>query len=427
MLIFSKIENKLITKHFFASDIIILYFYKFTLFSSFTAYSQKSIIFIEILKEMQQRIYDEVLLEKLKTNKLLLIKGPKGSGKSAYISSLIERFSSVKIIDCDNKKIQRQLKNVSVEELKNLFGEEQFVVLKEAQSIEKLQEIIELILFGKDFTNSVVLSCSFDPILVDELLEALKMEGAIITLYPPLFQELANEIGIVNFDKELPQRLVYGNYPQVIHSENPEETLQELVEQTIFTHLNPSERINKGFKLRRLLQYVAFELGNPLSYNAIGEYAELDNETVERYIDLLVRSYVLIRVPSYFNDHKYELKKTHTFYFLDNGVRNALIKNFNGFDLRVDVDQLWRNWLIAEKIKWNSTLKNEVNYYFWRTHTKQHVDFIEVIDNTIFAYKSIWDKRKKPKFPTSFKTYYPDANLHALNRTTYWGFLSKKK
>jgi hypothetical protein len=176
-----------------------------------------------------------------------------------------------------------------------------------------------------------------------------------------------------------------------------------------------------------MLQFISFSLGEPLSYLAIGEYAGLDNETVERYVELLERAYVLISVPSFYNDNKYELKKTHTFYFLDNGVRNALIRNFNNIDLRIDLDKLWKNWLIAEKIKWNSYLKSPIKYYFWRTHTKQQIDFIEIQDGKIAAYKTLWDKRKKPKFPLSFSTYYPEASLHALNRSTYWGFLSKKK
>ena len=107
-------------------------------------------------------------------------------------------------------------------------------------------------------------------------------------------------------------------------------------------------------------------------------------------------------------------------------VDSTIIRNFNEIDLRNDVDLLWKNWLIAERIKWNSQNNNELTYYFWRTNTKQQMDFIELKDNKVSAYKSIWDKRKKPKFPLSFKTAYPEAATHALNRSTYWGFLSKK-
>jgi predicted AAA+ superfamily ATPase len=147
---------------------------------------------------------------------------------------------------------------------------------------------------------------------------------------------------------------------------------------------------------------------------------------VERYIDLLEKAFILKKIPSYFNYHRYELKKTHIVYFMDNGFRNAIIKNFHPLDLRNDVDALWKNWLIAERIKWNDFNANTSNYYFWRTHTRLQMDFIEEKAGQIMAYKSIWDKRGKPKFPLSFKKYYPEAGQFALNRSTYWGFLSKK-
>lgn len=376
---------------------------------------------------MTQRIYDSTIIEKLKSNKIIVVKGPKSSQKSNYLANLIDTFSTVTQVNCEDKKVKNIFKTMDVKSLRELFGKERFVVLKEAQSVEQLQALIELILFENQFANSFVLSCSFDPILAEGLIEALKANDAIVTIYPPMFQELANKIGIVQFDKELDKRLIYGNFPQILQSENPETELNAIIDKTIFTSLNPSERINKGDKLRKMLQYISFELGEPLSYNAIGEYAGLDNETVERYVNLLERSFVLIRIPSFYQGNKYELKKTHTFYFLDNGVRNALIKNFNNLDLRVDIDKLWKNWLIAERIKWNSYLNTNVRYYFWRTHTRQHIDFMEVSETQITAFKSLWDKRKKPKFPASFTEYYPNVSLHALNRSTYWAFLTKKK
>ena len=202
--------------------------------------------------------------------------------------------------------------------------------------------------------------------------------------------------------------------------------MNQLVKDAIFTQLNPNERINKGPKLLKMLQILAFEIGQAISYNDVGLRCGLDNETVERYIELLEKAFLLKKIPCYFNNNTYELKKTHTVYFLDNGIRNAIIKNFHGFDLRNDIDALWKNWLIAERIKWNDYNGLKVNYYFWKTHTKQQMDFIEERAGKLMAYKSLWDKRKKPKFPASFKKYYPEAGLFALNRTTYWGFLSKK-
>lgn len=374
-----------------------------------------------------KRLYDPKLIEKLKTTRLILIKGPRNSQKSTYISSLIETFSSYHLLDCENRKEKKRLESISKEELFHDFEEKKFVIFKEAQSLKNLQSLVESILFDQTNIKSIVLTCSFDPVLDDDFLSILKNNQAIFTIYPPFFQEIANEIGIVKFDQELEKHLIFGNYLQVLNSENPIEILKQIIDSTIFTQFNQNDRINKEENLQKMLQFMAFKLGEPLSYNEIGYYAGLDNETVERYIDLLERTFILVRIPSFYNGHKYELKKTHIFYFIDNGVRNALINSFNPSDLRIDLEPLWNNWLMAERIKWNSFLEKEVKYFFWRTHTKQQVELIEQSGDEILAYKSLLDKRKKPKFPKSFTEYYPQARTSALNRSTYWAFLSKKK
>ena len=181
----------------------------------------------------------------------------------------------------------------------------------------------------------------------------------------------------------------------------------------------------------RMLQLLAFNVGEPISYNDIGERSGLDNETVERYIQLFEDAFVLIKLPSYFNDNRYELKKTHCVYFQDNGIRNALISNFNSTSLRNDMNDLWRNYMISERIKWirMNNLKKKV--YFWRTHTRQQMDFVEVGRDQIMAYKSDpkmigWEKRKNVKIPKSFTDFYPNIKTSILNKSTYWNFLTRK-
>lgn len=375
---------------------------------------------------MIPRMIQEQVKNHLLNNKILILMGSKGVGKKKLILDAIEDTSEVLIFDANNKKVQKELIFINPQELIEKLEGKEYVLIEDAQYLCDLQQIIETILFGEENT-SLILTCSFEPLLDDILKEALHLQGLILNLYPPLFQEIANQMGIVEFDKTLPERLVFGNYPEVIlDQENKADFLMDLVEKAIFTNLSPNERINKGEKLMKMLQILAFEVGEAISYNDVGFRCGLDNETVERYIDLLQKAFILIKIPTYYNGHKYELKKAHTVYFYDNGIRNAIIRNFNEIDLRNDVDVLWKNWLIAERIKWNVQNGNELTYYFWRTNTKQHMDFIEVKGDQISAYKSLWDKRKKPKFPLSFKTAYPQAATHALNRSTYWGFLSKK-
>lgn len=375
---------------------------------------------------MIDRILQQKVKQHIENNKILVLLGPKSVGKNQLVRQCIADQSTILQLDGNSKVVKKSLENPTESTLKAIFGTHKYIVIDDAQYLLHLQTIIEEVLF-QDYPINLILNCSFEPILDDVLREVLQMQGLELRLYPLLFQELAQIQGIVEFDKNITQRLIYGNYPQVIENPaNASHFLIQLLEEAIFTNLSPNERINKSDKLLKMLQALAFQLGEPISYNDIGFKAGLDNETVERYIELLEKACILIKIPSYYNGHKYELKKTHCVYFVDNGIRNAIIRNFNDFELRNDHDVLWKNWLISERIKWNQSQENTCQYAFWRTHTKQQMDFLEIRGDKVTAYKSIWDKRKKPKFPASFKTAYPDATLFALNRATYWGFLSKK-
>ncbi len=329
------------------------------------------------------------------------------------------------VIDLSNKKNQRRFEAFTSTDLQELSENIQVFVLHEAQYLDSLQELIEQIL-SDELKVTLVLTCSFEPKIDEVLREVLQMQGLELLIYPPTFYELAQHFTLPEEEKQLENRLIFGMYPAVVENfTQAQEELNALLEEVIFTQLGVNDRINKKDQLKRMLQIVAFNTGMPISYNEIGEKCGLDNETVERYVRLLENAFLLIKLPSLFNNMRYELKKSHLFYFVDNGIRNALIQNFNPPELRMDLEQLWRNWLIAERIKWNNLHGKQANYYFWRTHTNQMVDFIEKDEAITAAYKCHWEK-KKPKIPALFTSYYPEVKVHLLNRKTYWGFLTKK-
>lgn len=376
---------------------------------------------------MIPRIQFLQLKENIANNRIILLTGPRKVGKrTAVLNCLDELNYSAIEFNVSDKKIKKQFEQISVESLKEIFQNSRFVVIHEAQYLEKLQDIIEILLSG-EINTTLILCCSYEPLIDEVLREVLQIQGLEINLLPTTFYELAQKNTLPEEEKLLEQRLIYGNYPAVTEDlEHAELTLREMVNEVIFTNLGVTDRINKGDKLLRMLQIISFNIGEPISYNEIGEKCDLDNETVERYIDLLERSFILIRIPTYYNEHRYELKKSHVIYFVDNGIRNVLISNFNPLFLRNDIDQLWRNWLISERIKWNKLNGKIADYRFWRTHTKQTMDFIEIHESKIAAYKSSWEKKKKIKFPASFLEAYPTITNHTLNRSTYWGFLTKK-
>jgi predicted AAA+ superfamily ATPase len=376
---------------------------------------------------MITRIQFTQLKENIASNKLVLLTGPRQVGKRTAVQQALSDLSQVAVeFDASNKKVKKLFEIVNVKNLTINFNGSKFVVIHEAQYLENLQDMIELVLSG-EINSTLILCCSYEPMIDEVLREVLQMQGLELTLLPTTFYELAQKNSLPEEEKLLEQRLIYGNYPAVTEDiENAELSLREMVQEVIFTNLGVSDRINKGDKLVRMLQIISFNIGEPISYNEIAEKCGLDNETVERYVDLLVRSFILLRIPTYYNGHRYELKKTHVIYFVDNGIRNVLISNFNPMFLRNDIDQLWRNWLISKRIKWNRLNGKTAEYKFWRTHTRQSMDFIEIDGQKIAAYKSSWEKKKKVKFPAAFTEAYPTISTHTLNRSTYWGFLTKK-
>jgi predicted AAA+ superfamily ATPase len=376
---------------------------------------------------MIPRIQYTSIKEKIFNNRLLMLSGPRAVGKKEMVQQILTQENQAFLeLNAAKKSVKKMFDEVNESVLKNVFGDHRFVILQEAQYVDKLQLIIEEILSG-NFDVTLIMTCSYEPVMDEILKEVLQLQELEVYIMPPSFYELAQHNGLPVEESLLEKRLIYGNYPSVVSDlEFAEPKLRELVEQVVFTNLGVTDRINKGDKLMRMLQILAFEVGDAISYNDIGERCGLDNETVERYIDLLEKSFVLIKLPSFFNNHRYELKKSHAIYFVDNGIRNVLINNFNPMLLRNDWDQIWKNWIISEKIKWNRLNNKQVETYFWKTHTKQMMDYIEVIDGKVSAYKTSWEKRKKLKIPASFTAAYPFATTHGLNRSTYWGFLTKK-
>lgn len=370
---------------------------------------------------MIPRLLTDTFISKLKESRFLLVQGPRNCGKETFISqAVLSLDQSLYYIDCDEENLDLESR------MNSLPGDHQVVVLNEAQYITDFNALIDSILRGK-FDQTIIASCSFRPLLDDDFLEALKIERMLFTLFAPTFYEAANHFGLPNEERLLEERLIFGNYPAVLADLGfAEVKLKTLIDDVLETHPGPKDRMNKADKLRRLMQLLAFGIGEPLTYNDLGERCGLDNETVERYIRLLEEAFVVIKLPSFNTEQRYELRKSHCFYFYDNGIRNALISNFNSPDLRNDMVELWKNYLIAERIKWVRMNGATGEFYFWRTHTRQQIDLIEKHDQKIRGFKMDWEKRKKVRIPKHFTTLYPEIKVSVIQRNSYWNYLSRK-
>ncbi len=384
----------------------------------------------EILIEKQiERQQKKQAIHALEEAKVLLIQGPKGINKTAFALEVIHHFQGeVNLLERRDYRDLEKDATLDLETwLKNQTQDTPFLILKNAEYIGKLQELMEVVLMS-ELDVKVILICSFAPILDELLIEALEGSGLIINLSPFSFYELAQVKGMGTLEKELEERLVFGSYPSIItNPENAETVLMDLVDHTLVSQLGANDRINKKKELIAVLKILAFEMGEIISFNDIGMRSNLDNETVERYVELFEKAFLLYRIPAYYGGNKYEMKKGVSIYFADNGIRNALINNFNSMEWRNDATQLWRNWLFVEKMKWNRNLGKRVDYYTWKTHTKQSVDCLEIENGKMRAYQTSWTKKKNVRFPAGFTKNYPDAETFQLNRSTYWSFLTSKK
>jgi predicted AAA+ superfamily ATPase len=207
---------------------------------------------------------------------------------------------------------------------------------------------------------------------------------------------------------------------------NPSDANDLLIQLTnsyLFKDILIYKDIRRSDDLNKLLTAVALQVGNEVSYNELSRIVGMDKETVERYLDLLEKVFVIFRLPAFCRNLRQELKKSRKIYFYDNGIRNALINNFQPLALRNDVGALWENFLISERKKYNEYKQFHAKTYFWRTHTMQKIDYIEEHDGKLFAYEFKWNENRKAKFPVIFSTVYPENEFSVVNRLNYLDFV----
>ena len=375
-----------------------------------------------------KRVYEDSFKSQLQSNRILLLSGPPKVGKVAFIEKCLEELElNFETIDFRNDKIRKKFDKLTSDELRWYFNQHPFFVLGDAQLFDSLQAVLDDVL-TENIKSTFILCCAFEPPIVHELKEALKWEGLEFYFPAKTYYELTQEFGMVTEEQRIEQRLIFGSYPLLADlPENGSELLTQITDEILAsTKLGADDRVNKKDAMIRILQTAAHLIGQPISYNQIAERAGVDNETAERYLKLFEKAHLLFLLPSFHSEQKYELKKTHLIYFTDNGIRNGIIRNFNPLNMRMDEDLLWKNWLISERIKWNRINGKKSDYFFWRSHTRQQLDFIEMQENSKQAYKFSLEKKKILKESPLFKSYYPDVIFKTVNRSTYLTFLTRK-
>lgn len=369
-----------------------------------------------------QRGIAERVESKLFKGKAIIIYGPRRVGKTTFIKELQTRYPDSKYLDCDELDIREGLQNKTSTELKNFIGTSKLVLIDEAQRVENIGLTLKLLVDNYPETQIIATgSSSFE--LANKILEPLTGRFFEFHMYPFSLGELANNTSTIVVKRELEKRIVYGTYPDaaLVPDEEAKEAIKNIAKAYLFKDILAFQDIRNPEVLEKLLQALALQVGNEVSYNELGEITGLDKNTVSHYIQLLEKAFIVFRLGPLSRNIRNELKKLRKIYFYDTGLRNAIIRNFNPLHLRQDKGALWENFLISERMKYNQIQNRDCNTYFWRTHSQQEVDYIEDIDGKILGFEFKW-KEKKYTPPKIFIEAY-DTNVECITPANIDKFL----
>lgn len=370
---------------------------------------------------MIERTLYQLIQKRLDDKRIIIVLGPRRVGKTTLLN--LFRTEDTLYLNGDDPDTRNILSDKNTAYYKNLIGDRNRLIVDEAQRIENIGLTLKQIVDNIP-TVKVLVTGSSSLELSDSIKEPLTGRKWEFNLFPLSAVELMNHFGDLEEKRMLEQRLIYGTYPDVVTNPGDAyEVLQELTDSYLYKDILTLENIRKPGKLETLVQAIAFQLGNEVSYKELSDLTGLNHETVYRYINILEKSFVLFTLHSFSRNLRNELKKSKKIYFYDLGVRNAIIDNFNSISLRNDVGALWENYLILERIKYQSYNRIFSNNYFWRTHAQQEIDFIEEGNGRLRASEFKWNPRKSIKFSTTFKKAYPEASLHKVNRDNYLSFI----
>jgi len=368
------------------------------------------------------RITETQIVKKIGKQKVILLYGTRRTGKSTIIENIAAKDEKNSLLlQGEDMEVARLLQNRSVPNYKRLTDGKKLIIIDEAQTIPEIGKILKLMIDTiKGITIIATGSSSFD--LQNSTGEPLVGRNFVYQLFPIAQMELSAIQSHLTTIQDLEERLIYGSYPELWHLENNQERenyLKQLVNNYLLKDLLMIENIKAAHVLYKLLQLLAFQIGSEVSTVELGNSLQLNRQTVDRYLDLLSKVFIIYPLSGYSNNLRKEVSKSKKWYFYDNGIRNALIANFNPLSHRNDIGQLWEQYFLSERIKYNSYSNYFPQYFFWRTYDGQEIDLLELNNKQkLQAFECKW-KEGKVKIPTAFSKAYPQADFHVINKENY--------
>lgn len=373
---------------------------------------------------MIPRMLESPISSRFGKGKIILIIGPRQVGKTTLVQLITNTGNTPALwLNGDEPDVRAMLTNTTSTQVGALIGNHTRVVIDEAQRIVNIGLTLKLLVDRFPHVQVIVTGSSALELsgMINEPLTGRKYE---YNLFPLSFSEMTDHTSLLEESRMLEHRLIYGYYPEIVTHPGEERTLLSLLADSyLYKDLYALEQIKKPVLLEKILLALALQLGSEVSYHEIGQLTGADNETVERYIDLLEKAFVVFRLTALSRNLRNEIKKSRKIYFYDNGIRNAIIKNYSPLSLRQDIGALWENFLISERMKINHYTGRWVNRWFWRTHAQREIDYIEEYDGKLHAYEFKWNPAKKATFPKAFLNAYPGSDTRVISRSNFIDFL----
>ena len=358
------------------------------------------------------------------TGKAVIVLGPRQTGKTTIINQILETIDlPILRLNGDDADIRELLSNTNSTKLKSIIGEHKVIFIDEAQRIENVGVTLKIIVDQiKDVQVIATGSSSLE--LCSRINEPLTGRKYEYHLHPLSFCELATQYGFLEERRLLEHRLIYGYYPEIVTSLGREErNLRLLADSYLYKDILMLGEVKKPVLLQKILKALALQIGNEVSFNEIGQMVGSSSKTVEKYIDLLEKSFVIFQLPAYSGNVRNEIRKGKKIYFYDNGIRNAIIGNFAALNQRTDKGFLWENFLISERFKKISIQDSWVESFFWRTTQQQEIDYIEVTQGQLSAFEFTWSSATKKKISKTFTEAYPNCKTQIITSENFRDFV----
>ena len=375
-----------------------------------------------------ERGIDIAFTKKVLPNKVLILLGARRVGKTAFIKNYLSTIPKQDYLQLNGEDIQDAdlLKERSVSNYSRLLANTNLLIIDEAQNIPDIGLILKLIVDSIDGIKVIATGSSvFD--LSNKLGEPLVGRKNTIFLFPLAQMEFAKYENFKETTQKLEERLLFGSYPeleQYLDWNDKINYLKEIINSYLLKDILVYEGIKQSNKILDLLKLIAFQVGQEVSLQELARQLGISKNTVESYLDLLSKVFVIYKVPGFSRNLRKEITKSNRWYFYDNGIRNGIIANFSRLEARTDVGALWENYLASERIKYQNYTQKTVSNYFWRTYDQQELDWLEEENGILRGYEFKWNENRKAKIPGAFAKGYTEATFEVINKGNYLDFIT---